>query len=102
MMLESIDNAQEDYMAREAIESRGKAEAMIRGTKKALQMTELPPDQTFAVFKAVKALKKLLDQDAEPDAIKAGCEQLTKVTATIADDVISASVTEALKEEQKR
>ena len=102
MMIESIDNAQEDYIAREAIESRGKAEAMIRGTKKALQMTELPPDQTFAVFKAVKALKKLLDQDAEPDAIKAGCEQLTKVTATIADDVISASVTEALKQEQKR
>ena len=102
MMLESIENAQEDYVAREAIESRGKAEAMIRGTKKALQMAELPPDQTFAVHKAVKALQKLLDQDADPDVIKTGCDDLTKVTATIADDVISASVTKALKEEQQR
>ena len=40
--------------------TKGKAEAMIRGTKKALQMAELPPDQTFAVHKAVKALQKLL------------------------------------------
>ncbi|MEC8651116.1 MAG: Fe-S protein assembly chaperone HscA [Planctomycetota bacterium] len=102
MMLESIEHAQDDYIAREAIESKGKAEAMIRGTKKALQMAELPPDQTFAVHKAVKALQKLLDQDAAPDVIKAGCDDLTKVTATIADDVISASVTKALKEQQDR
>jgi len=102
MMLESIENAQEDYVAREAIESRGKAEAMIRGTEKALEMAELPPDQTFAVHKAKKALQKLLDADADADAIKAGCDELTKVTATIADDVISASVTKALKEEQQR
>lgn len=102
MMLDSIENAQEDYEAREAIEASAKAVAMLRGTKQALQMAELPPDQTFAVHKAMKALQKLVDQDAEPDAIKAGCDDLTKVTATIADDVISASVTKALKEEQQR
>jgi len=102
MMLESIENAQEDYEAREAIESRGKAEAMIRGTEKALEMAELPPDQTYSVHKAKKALQRLLDAGADADAIKAGCEELTKVTATIADDVISASVTQALKEEQQR
>ncbi len=102
MMLESIENAQEDYEAREAIESRGKAEAMIRGTDKALEMAELPPDQTYSVHKAKKALQRLLDAGADADAIKAGCEELTKVTATIADDVISASVTQALKEEQQR
>ena len=101
MMLDSIENAQEDYLAREAIEARAKAEAMIRGTEKALAMAELPPDQTFAVHKAVKALKKLVEADAEPDAIKAGCDDLTKVTATIADDVISAAVTKALKEQQQ-
>jgi Fe-S protein assembly chaperone HscA len=101
MMLDSIENAQEDYLAREAIEARAKAEAMIRGTSKALAMAELPPDQTFAVHKAVKALQKLLDADAEPDAIKTGCDELTKVTATIADDVISAAVTKALKEQQQ-
>ncbi|HEB54461.1 MAG TPA: hypothetical protein ENI87_14515 [bacterium] len=100
MMLDSIENAQQDYVAREAIETRAKAEAMIRGTEKALQLAELPPDQTFAVHKAVKALKRLLADEAETEALKQGCDELTKVTATIADDVISAAVTKALKEEQ--
>jgi len=100
MMIDSIENAQEDYIAREAIEARAKAEAMVRGTKKALTMAVLPPDQTFAVHKAVKALQKLLDANAEPDDLKSASDDLTKVTATIADDVISAAVTKSLKEDQ--
>ncbi|MFK7740895.1 MAG: molecular chaperone DnaK [Planctomycetota bacterium] len=100
MMLDSIENAQEDYVAREAIEARAKAEAMVRGTKQALSMADLPPDQTFAVHKAVKALQKALDADAEADVLKSASEDLTKVTATIADDVISSAVTKALKEQE--
>jgi molecular chaperone DnaK (HSP70) len=100
MMIESIEHAQDDYIAREEIEARAKAEAMVRGTKKTLQMAELPPDQTFAVHKAVKALQKLLDADADATALKSASDDLTKVTSTIADDVISAAVTKALKEEQ--
>ena len=102
MMIESIEHAQDDYIAREAIEARAKAEAMVRGTKKALQIAELPPDQTFAVHKAVKALQKLLDADSDAAALKSASEDLTKVTSTIADDVISAAVTKALKEEQQQ
>jgi len=102
MMLDSIEHAQDDYIAREAIEARAKAEAMVRGTKKALLLAELPPDQTFAVHKAVKALQKLLDANAEADALKSASDDLTKVTATIADDVISAAVTKALKEDQQK
>lgn len=100
MMLESIEYAQDDYIAREAIEARAKAEAMVRGTKKALQIAELPPDQTFAVHKAVKALQKLLDSEADAAALKSASDDLTKVTSTIADDVISAAVTKSLKEDQ--
>ncbi|MFN6193650.1 MAG: Fe-S protein assembly chaperone HscA, partial [Planctomycetota bacterium] len=48
MMLDSIEHAQHDYVAREAIDTRNKAEAMVRGTQKALQLAELPPDQTYA------------------------------------------------------
>jgi len=102
MMLESIEHAQDDYLAREAIEARAKAESMVRGTKKALQLAELPPDQTFAVHKAVKALEKLLTSDADAAALQSASDDLTKVTATIADDVISAAVTKALKEEQQQ
>jgi ketopantoate hydroxymethyltransferase len=99
-MLDSIHNAETDYRAREAIELRNKAEAMVRGTQRAMAMADLPPDQTYAVNKALKALGKLLVQNAAATALKAGCDELTKVTATIADDVISAAVTKALRDEQ--
>jgi len=102
MMLESIEFAQQDYLAREAIEIRNKAEAMVRGTQKALLLAELPPDQTYTVQKALKLLGKLLVGQAEPAALKAACDDLTKVTSTIADDVISSAVTKALREEQQR
>ena len=75
---------------------------MLRGTQKALQLAELPPNQTFAVHKATKALQKLLDANAEPAAIKSASADLTKVTATIAHDVISAAVTKSLKEDQQQ
>ena len=101
MMFESIENAQADYVAREAIDVRNKAEAMVRGTQKALAMAELPPDQTYAVQKAVKALAKLLVQNADATVLKQACDDLSKLTASIADDVISSAVTKALREEQK-
>ena len=102
MMLESIEHAQDDYLAREAIEQRAKAEAMVRGTKRALELAELPPDQTYAVNKALKALEKQLAADADAPTLLAASEELTKVTSTIADDVISSAVTKALREEQQQ
>ncbi len=101
MMLDSIEHAQADYAAREEIEVRNKAAAMVRGTQKALQLAELPPDQTWSVQKALKSLDRLLAQGADAGALKAGCDELTKVTATIADDVISSAVTRALREEER-
>ena len=99
MMLDSIEHAQADYLAREAIDLRVKAEAMVRGTQKALAMAELPPDQTYAVQKATKALAKLLVGNADAPTLKQACDDLSKLTATIADDVISSAVTKALREE---
>jgi molecular chaperone DnaK len=101
MMQDSIEHAEDDYRAREAIDLRGKATAMVRGTERALQLSELPPDQTYAVQKALKALQKLLAADADAKALKQGCDDLSKVTATIADDVISSAVTKALRAEPR-
>jgi len=50
----------------------------------------------------VKALAKLLADGATTAALKAASEELSKATATIADDVISSAVTKALREEQGR
>jgi molecular chaperone DnaK (HSP70) len=100
MMLESIENAQKDYVAREAIDLRNKAQAMVTGTRKALALASLPPDQTFSVQKSARALEKLLQANADAAALKAACDELSKLTATIADDVISSAVQRSLQEEQ--
>ncbi len=100
MMLDSIENAQKDYVAREAIDLRNKAQAMVTGTRKALALASLPPDQTFSVQKSARALEKLLQANADAAALKAACDELSKLTATIADDVISSAVQRSLQEEQ--
>jgi molecular chaperone DnaK len=101
MMLDSIEHAQDDYAAREIIDLRNKAQAMVKGTKKALELSDLPPDQTFAVQKGVKGLEKLLAANADAAALKQATDELSKLTATIADDVISSAVQKALAEEQR-
>jgi molecular chaperone DnaK (HSP70) len=100
MMLDSIENAQKDYVAREAIDLRNKAQAMVTGTRKALALASLPPDQTFSVQKSARALEKLLQAGADAAALKVACDELSKLTATIADDVISSAVQRSLQEEQ--
>jgi molecular chaperone DnaK (HSP70) len=102
MMQESIEHAAADWQAREAIDVRNKAEALVRGTRKALQLAELPPDQSWTVQKALHALAALLEKGGDTAALKAACDELSKATATIADDVISTAVTKALREEQQR
>ncbi|MSR37256.1 MAG: Fe-S protein assembly chaperone HscA [Planctomycetes bacterium] len=103
MMFESIEHAHADILARESIDLRNKAQSMVKGTKKALEQSDLPPDQTFAVQKSVKALEKLLAALTPVDlaVLKLATEELSKLTVTIADDVISSAVQKALAEEQR-
>jgi molecular chaperone DnaK len=100
MMEESIAHAQDDYAARERIDLGNKARAMVQGTKKALQLAALPPDQSYPVTKAVRQLEKLLAENAPVDALRTATEELSRMTATLADDVISSAVQKALQNEQ--
>ncbi len=102
MMLDSIEHAQQDYVARETIDLRNKAQAMVTGTQRALQLADLPPDQTFAVQKSARQLEKLLQQGADSAALKQATDELGRLTATIADDVISSAVQRSLQEEQQK
>lgn len=99
MMIESLDHAGEDMQAREAIEMRNKAEAMARGTRKALEMANLPPDQTYSVKKAVRSVEQALAGGGDVEALRAPIEELSRLTAQIADDVVSSAVSKALLEE---
>ncbi len=97
MMLDSIEHAQEDMLARDEVDLRNKAMAMVKGTNKALEMSDLPPDQTYSIRKSVKKLAKLLEEKADLAAVKESTETLSKLTAQVADDVISSAVAKALK-----
>ena len=101
MMQESIEHAQEDYLQREAVDLRNKVAAMLTGTRKALQLADLPPDQTYPVHKALKQLQQLSDADAPTAELKHAADALSKLTASIADDVISSAVRKALQEETR-
>jgi molecular chaperone DnaK (HSP70) len=102
MMRASIDHAIEDMEAREAIELRNKAAAMVHGTRRALELSDLPPDQTYAVKKATNKVDRLLAADDTPtDELKRAVEDLSRRTAQIADDVIGSAVQKALTEPQK-
>jgi molecular chaperone DnaK len=98
MMNDSIEHAVEDMTARESIEVRNKAQAMVVGTRKALALAELDPDQTYEIKQATKALEKALARDDTPVAdLKRLVDDLSKRTATIADDIVSAAATKALR-----
>ncbi|MFO1051575.1 MAG: Fe-S protein assembly chaperone HscA [Planctomycetota bacterium] len=101
MMSEAIEHAQEDMVERERIELRNKADAMTRGTRRALELAELPPDQTFGVKKAVAKVERLRQADAPVDELRAAIDDLSKLTAQIADDVIGSAVEKALREERE-
>ena len=101
MMLESIEHAGEDMQARETVEMRNKADAMARGTRKALELADLPPDQTYSIKKAVRAVEKVLQEaTANPEALRAPVDELSRLTAQIADDVVSSAVRKSLTEPQ--
>ena len=98
MMLDSIEGAEQDMHAREEIEVRNKAEAMVRGTRRALELAgELPPDQVHTLKKALKNVAKLLEAKAAGADLKVAVEELSKSTTSIADDLIGAAVKKALQ-----
>jgi molecular chaperone DnaK (HSP70) len=98
MMEDSIAHAAEDVAERDAVEARNKAEAMVRGTRRALELAELPPDQTYAIRKAVKRIEDLLRGSEATPELKAAIDDLSHMTAQVADDVISNAVKKALSE----
>ena len=101
MMQDSIEHAVDDMAAREDVELRNKAAAMIRGTRYALAQAKLPPDQSWSVERAVSRAATALAAD-DGTALRAAVDELSKRTAQIADDVMSAAVRNALADPDRR
>ena len=102
IMTESIDRAEADMHAREAVELGNKARALVRGTRRALELAgDMPPDQTYAVRKSVKRVEQLLAAAAAPAELAPAVDELSRITTTIADDLIGAAVQKALAKETR-
>ncbi|MBI5850785.1 MAG: Hsp70 family protein [Planctomycetes bacterium] len=96
MMSAAIEHARDDMAARELVELRNKGLAMVHGTRRALELADLPPDEVYSVKKAVAHLDRVLAAGAPVDELRAATDALSRLTAQIADDVIGSAVKKAL------
>jgi len=99
IVIESIEKAGEDFVAREALELRNKARALIQGTQQVLASggdEALAPEQSYAVKKALKKLESLADGE-DVAALHSAVDRLGSLTMQLADEMIGASVRKALQ-----
>ncbi|PIE22613.1 MAG: molecular chaperone HscA [Planctomycetota bacterium] len=98
---DSIEKAGEDFMAREMLELRNKAEMVLRGTKVALAEggAALAPEQSYAINKALKKVEKALESGDGPE-LHQSLDRLSSLTMQLADDMIGAAVAKALRGEE--
>jgi Fe-S protein assembly chaperone HscA len=94
---DSLAHAEADILARENLELRNKARAMLSGTAKALEMAGdgCPPEQRFTIKRAMKMVSGLLEQGETKD-LKRAVDALSAATGQIADDLIGAAVKRSL------
>ncbi len=100
IMHDAIDHARDDATQREQIELRHKARAMVHGARRALELAQLPADQTWSVRKCANRIDQLLAGE-DVAALRAAVDELSRLTAQIADDVMSAAVKQALQSERE-
>lgn len=98
MVHESIEKAGEDVVAREALDLRNKARAVIRGTEEALAKGSdgLEPEQAYSIRKALSRTKKLVDTD-DLRGLHTALDELSSYTMQLADDLIGAAVRNSLR-----
>ncbi len=100
MIRDSIEQAQHDIVAREALDVRNKAKAVVRGTREALERggDGLAPEQAYSIKKGLAKVERLLEGDDVP-ALDAALESLSSMTMLLADDLIGAAIRNALQPE---
>ncbi len=104
LVAESIEHAGEDMAAREAVDLRTKAESVLRGAKAALAEggEGLAPEQAYALRKALTRLEKLCAlENPSTEDLREALDRLSGLTGQLADDLIGAAVTKALREAPK-
>jgi molecular chaperone DnaK (HSP70) len=98
LVVDSIDNAQEDFTARRLIELRNKAEADLRHAERALTEAgdKLTPEQRTGIDTARKSLQAAM-AGSDVDALNKAATEFGDATLPLAEMLMNAVVNAALK-----
>jgi Fe-S protein assembly chaperone HscA len=99
LVLESIEKAREDFMARRLIELKNKADADLRHTRKALaaHRDRLPEEQRRAIDTAIDQVTAALASE-DVDTLQTALDELGRTTAPLAEMMMNAVVRETLRD----
>jgi molecular chaperone DnaK len=103
MLLESFEHAEADFAARQLIEARNEAEAVLLATEKSLRSpdlreienTDLAPGQRQKIESVAAGLRMVLNS-SDRDTIQKWTKALNDVTQHLAEVMMNRSVREAL------
>ena len=98
-ILESIENAEADFKARQVLEARVEADAILSATEKAKQSdayTDLSDEERQQINAAVNQLLLVYHAD-DHLLIRAQIDNLNHATMTLAENMMNAAVRGALK-----
>ena len=98
MIRESFEFAAQDIQARQVIEARTEADAIIRATEKALMRAKdlITADEAKAIKKSLEELKNVKAKD-DHRLIRAGIADVEKATHHLAEVLMDATLKEALE-----
>ncbi len=99
MILESFDNAEEDFRRRQVIEARNEAETILAALdkgKKSPAWGQLTSDEKKRIAKLEKALNQVKSED-DYQAIRKAIDALNQSTMRLAELMMNSAVSTALK-----
>src|SRR4029077_10923735 len=99
MILDSFDNAEEDFRRRQAIEARNEAETILAALDKGKKSTawgQLTTDEKKKIAKMEKALVAVKGED-DYQAIRKAIDALNQGTMRLAELMMNSAVSSALK-----
>ena len=98
MISESFQFAAEDFKARQLIEARTEAEAILKATEKALGHGKqlVPEAETIAIEASLRSLNTVREQDDHKE-IRARIADVEKATHHLAEELMDHSLKEALR-----
>jgi molecular chaperone DnaK (HSP70) len=104
MILESFEHAEADIEARQVIEARNEAETVLNATAKGLaddQYAQLPLDEKTEISAAAQDLREVMKTE-DHRAIRQAIDRLSQATMHLAELIMNAAISKALKDKRVR